>query len=105
EGVDVPRLSVGVYATSAATPLYFAQAVGRFVRARRRGETASICLPSVPQLLGLATEIERERDHVLGAPRDADGLEDALLEAANAEDRASEGLIDEFEWQALASTA
>src|SRR5690606_18723914 len=48
EGVDVPRLSVGVYATSAATPLYFAQAVGRFVRARRRGETASIFLPSVP---------------------------------------------------------
>ncbi|MDQ1556046.1 MAG: hypothetical protein QOI02_1048, partial [Actinomycetota bacterium] len=37
EGVDVPRLAVGVYATSAATPLYFAQAVGRFVRARRRG--------------------------------------------------------------------
>ncbi|MGH3944063.1 MAG: DEAD/DEAH box helicase, partial [Pseudonocardiaceae bacterium] len=32
EGVDVPRLAVGVYATSAATPLYFAQAVGRFVR-------------------------------------------------------------------------
>src|ERR1700712_476347 len=37
EGVDIPRLSVGVYATSAATPLYFAQAIGRFVRARRRG--------------------------------------------------------------------
>jgi superfamily II DNA or RNA helicase len=37
EGVDVPRLAVGVYATSASTPLYFAQAVGRFVRSRRRG--------------------------------------------------------------------
>src|SRR3954447_10010342 len=47
EGVDVPRLSVGVYATSTSTPLFFAQAVGRFVRARRRGETASIFLPSV----------------------------------------------------------
>src|SRR5829696_7910880 len=35
EGVDVPRLAVGVYATSASTPLYFAQAIGRFVRARR----------------------------------------------------------------------
>lgn len=30
EGVDVPRLAVGVYATSASTPLYFAHAVGRF---------------------------------------------------------------------------
>ena len=34
EGVDIPRLAVGVYATSVSTPLYFAQAVGRFVRAR-----------------------------------------------------------------------
>ncbi|WP_426715210.1 DEAD/DEAH box helicase, partial [Campylobacter coli] len=54
EGVDVPRLSVGVYATSTATPLFFAQAVGRFVRARKRGETASVFLPSVPQLMALA---------------------------------------------------
>ena len=45
EGVDVPRLAVGVYATSVSTPLFFAQAVGRFVRARRRGETASVFLP------------------------------------------------------------
>ena len=28
EGVDVPRLCVGVYATSTSTPLFFAQAVG-----------------------------------------------------------------------------
>ena len=41
EGVDIPRLAVGVYATSTATPLFFAQAVGRFVRARARGETSS----------------------------------------------------------------
>ena len=42
EGVDVPRLSVGVYATNASTPLFFAQAIGRFVRARKRGETATV---------------------------------------------------------------
>jgi hypothetical protein len=35
EGVDIPRLAVGVYATSVGTALFFAQAVGRFVRARR----------------------------------------------------------------------
>ena len=34
EGVDIPRLAVGVYATSVSTALFFAQAVGRFVRAR-----------------------------------------------------------------------
>src|ERR1035437_7592885 len=42
EGVDIPRLAVGVYATSIGTALFFAQAVGRFVRVRRRGETASV---------------------------------------------------------------
>ena len=66
EGVDVPRLAVGVYATTTSTNLFFAQAIGRFVRARARGETASIFLPSVPLLLGHASEMEVERDHALG---------------------------------------
>ncbi|GAA4677996.1 DEAD/DEAH box helicase [Nocardioides nanhaiensis] len=66
EGVDVPRLTVGVYATTTSTPLFFAQAIGRFVRARARGESASIFVPSVPRLLGYAGELERQRDHVLG---------------------------------------
>jgi len=83
EGVDVPRLAVGVYATSASTPLYFAQAVGRFVRSRRPGETASVFVPSVPVLLGLASELEAQRDHVLGAPhRAAEQWDDELLAAA-----------------------
>jgi superfamily II DNA or RNA helicase len=84
EGVDVPRLAVGVYATSASTPLYFAQAIGRFVRARRSGETASVFVPSVPVLLELASQMEAQRDHVLGKPhRDKDGWDDELLAAAN----------------------
>jgi superfamily II DNA or RNA helicase len=84
EGVDVPRLAVGVYATSASTPLFFAQAVGRFVRARQPGETASVFLPSVPVLLELASEMEAERDHVLGKPhREKDGWDDELLADAN----------------------
>jgi superfamily II DNA or RNA helicase len=84
EGVDVPRLAVGVYATSASTPLYFAQAIGRFVRSRRKGETASVFLPSVPVLLDLAAQLEAQRDHVLGKPhREKDGLDDDLLADAN----------------------
>jgi superfamily II DNA or RNA helicase len=71
EGVDIPRLAVGVYATSVGTALFFAQAVGRFVRARRRGETASVFLPSIPVLLGYAAELEAERDHVLSRRDDA----------------------------------
>ncbi|MDT0166924.1 DEAD/DEAH box helicase [Actinotalea sp. AC32] len=87
EGVDVPRLAVGVYATSTATPLFFAQAVGRFVRVRRRGETASVFLPSVPQLLALAATLELERDHALDRPTgdDAPAEEDLLLLDANRE--------------------
>ena len=84
EGVDVPRLAVGVYATSASTPLYFAQAIGRFVRSRRKGETASVFLPSVPVLLELASQLEAQRDHVLGKPhRDVEGFDDRLVAQAN----------------------
>jgi superfamily II DNA or RNA helicase len=93
EGVDVPRLTVGVFATSVSTPLYFAQAVGRFVRVRKRGETASIFLPSVPVLLEHAAELEVVRDHVLGRPLGGDdGLDEAALaEAQRARDGADIG--------------
>ncbi|WP_234359511.1 DEAD/DEAH box helicase [Plantactinospora sp. BC1] len=103
EGVDIPRLAVGVYATSASTPLFFAQAIGRFVRARRPGETASVFLPSVPHLLGLASEMEVERDHVLGGPKRGDGLDDDLLERAQRNEQASGELEKRFE--ALSATA
>ncbi|MGH3507324.1 MAG: DEAD/DEAH box helicase, partial [Nocardioidaceae bacterium] len=89
EGVDVPRLAVGVYATTTATPLFFAQAVGRFVRARRRGETATVFLPSVTTLLTHASAMEVERDHVLGRPVRSDddifAAEEQLMAQANAE--------------------
>lgn len=108
EGVDVPRLGVGVYATSAATPLYFAQAIGRFVRTRRRGETASIFLPSVPSLTALAQTLELERDHALDR-EDRDGLEeivldDEALDEANRTESASAD-ADLFDFKALASEA
>ena len=100
EGVDIPRLSVGVYATSASTPLFFAQAVGRFVRVRRTGETASIFLPSVGHLLELASEMEQERDHVLGV-RSRTELDDVA--AAQRAEQASDELTRSFE--ALSATA
>lgn len=106
EGVDVPRLSVGVYATSASTPLYFAQAVGRFVRSRRKGETASIFVPSVPTLMNLAAELERQRDHALDREtKDDQLLDDGLLEQENREEATSDELADEFTWEALESDA
>ena len=107
EGVDVPRLAVGVFATSTSTQLFFAQAVGRFVRARARGETASVFVPSVPTLLGYAAEMEVERDHVLGRRiTDEDDIfaaEQDLLARANADVGASDELLGSFE--ALGSQA
>jgi hypothetical protein len=99
EGVDIPRLAVGVYATTTSTPLFFAQAVGRFVRARARGETASVFLPSVASLLGHASELELERDHVLGRRiTDEDDIFAAERDlAAEAGESASDELVGSFE--------
>jgi superfamily II DNA or RNA helicase len=107
EGVDVPRLMVGVYATSTSTPLFFAQAVGRFVRARRRGETASIFLPSVPLLLRLAGELEEERDHVLGRTVAGDWTEEDVLvaQALRQRDTADQLVEDQLSFEALESEA
>lgn len=109
EGVDVPRLAVGVYATSSSTPLFFAQAIGRFVRSRRRGEVASVFIPNVPALMQLAAELEKERNHVLDGPGSAEEMWDseaALMADAEREDRASSELEEqEFTYQALASDA
>jgi superfamily II DNA or RNA helicase len=104
EGVDIPRLAVGVYATSVSTALFFAQAVGRFVRARQRGETASVFLPSVPVLLSYAAELEAERDHVLRHPSaEDDAEEDLLAEAQRQRDTAD--TFDEPAFQALNASA
>lgn len=74
EGVDVPRLAVGVWATNYRTPLFFAQAVGRFVRSRRKGEVATVFLPAVRPLLALAAELEEQRNHVIAPPKDKEDL-------------------------------
>ena len=108
EGVDVPRLAVGVYATVTTTPLFFAQAVGRFVRARKRGETASVFLPSTTALLALAAELELQRDHVLGRKvTDEDDMfaaeEDMLAREQAAENASAEEQLMPF--QALGSEA
>ena len=67
EGVDIPRLRVGVYATAARTELFFRQVVGRFVR-RTPGagrQMSYLLLPADAKLKRLAAEIEAERRHAL----------------------------------------
>jgi hypothetical protein len=79
EGVDIPRAAVLGFLTSYRTPLFFAQAVGRVVRARSPRENATVFLPAVKPLLRLAAELEEQRDHVVRvsgpATDDLDALE------------------------------
>jgi superfamily II DNA or RNA helicase len=67
EGVDIPRLRVGVYATPARTELFFRQVVGRFVRrtSAPRRQMSFLFLPADPALKALAARVEEERRHAL----------------------------------------
>jgi superfamily II DNA or RNA helicase len=68
EGVDIPRLRVGVYATAARTELFFRQVVGRFIRTTPGGprrQMSYLLMPADPRLKALAHEIEVERRHAL----------------------------------------
>jgi len=67
EGVDIPRMRVGVYATAARTELFFRQVVGRFIRATPgpRRQMSYLLMPADPRLKALAHEIELERRHAL----------------------------------------
>ena len=61
EGVDIPRLRVGVYATTAKTPMIFRQIVGRFVRTGSgSGNESWLFLPAEPVLRAHAAKIEEE---------------------------------------------
>lgn len=68
EGVDIPRLRVGVYATNVSTEMYFRQVVGRFVRMRPELGTpqrAWLYVPKDPALMQYAQEIQAEREHAI----------------------------------------
>jgi len=67
EGVDIPRLRVGVYATTTTTELFFRQAVGRFVRwvPGVKGQKAYLFIPDDPRLRSRAFQIADQRRHSL----------------------------------------
>jgi hypothetical protein len=71
EGVDIPRLRVGVYATATTTELFFRQAVGRFVRWEPsvRNQRAWVYVPDDPRLRLWAAQITQQRRHSLARAR------------------------------------
>lgn len=71
EGVDIPRLAVGVFASRTKTPLFFRQVVGRFVRVRPNEEfNARLFIPALPTLMEHARTIEDELRHQLEVERE-----------------------------------
>lgn len=70
EGVDIPRLRVGVYATNVSTPMAILQAIGRYVRViddmpDLEDQTAYLFFPHAPEFLPTITTVTEERDHYL----------------------------------------
>jgi superfamily II DNA or RNA helicase len=87
EGVDIPRLRLGVFATTTTTELFFRQAVGRFVRhtgGRAVGERAWLFIPDDPRLRTWAASIAEARRHNLQRLRQVEEDEgvDPLADAA-----------------------
>jgi superfamily II DNA or RNA helicase len=78
EGVDIPRLRVGVYATAAKTPMIFRQIVGRFVRTipGRMPEASWVYLPADPVLRTHAAEVESELRRALREREELEGLDE-----------------------------
>ncbi|HLM07550.1 MAG TPA: DEAD/DEAH box helicase family protein [Blastococcus sp.] len=101
EGVDVPRAAVLAWMTSYRTPLFFAQAVGRVVRARSAHESATVFLPAVRPLLSLAASMEEQRNHVMPPPKTENG-DELDLEPLPPKEKDPDGLA---QWEALEADA
>jgi superfamily II DNA or RNA helicase len=68
EGVDIPRLRLGVFATTTSTELFFRQVVGRFVRhtgGPAKRERAWLFIPDDPRLRQYSATIAEQRRHSL----------------------------------------
>ena len=83
EGVDLPRLRVGVYATTTTTELFFRQAVGRIVRwtPGRGSGRAYLFIPDDPRLRHWAESITEVRRHCLTKSAADDVIEPDYTEA------------------------
>lgn len=88
EGVDIPRLRVGVYLTNVKAELFFRQAVGRFVRVLQhlQSQDAFVFIPQDKELVKLAESIQEERDHAL----------DEAKKSANAADQEQTDLFGNY---------
>jgi len=94
EGVDIPRLRVGVFATTTTTELFFRQVVGRFVRwqAGVGRQSAHLFIPDDVRLRSAASDIAADRRHSLRREERADRAGDASDGAGEPVDGSSDGI-------------
>lgn len=108
EGVDIPRLRVGVYGTTILSELFFRQVVGRFVRMIEglEDQSAALYLPFDQRLVAHALSIKEEREHILqeqlqfGDSNQTFGFTQSANEGVNTElksDNLTSIISDEFE--------
>lgn len=98
EGVDVPRLRVGVLATTTTTELFFRQAVGRLVRwTPGTGRQPSFMfIPDDPRLRAWAFQIADQRRHSLRKRERAERPAEPADPAAADDDPAGEAQLSLF---------
>ena len=85
EGVDIPRLRVGVFATTTTTELFFRQAVGRLVRWTAplgRMQPAFLFIPDDVRLRARAHQIADLRRHSLRRSERDDAQAPAVLDSS-----------------------
>lgn len=88
EGVDIPRLRVGVYATPWLTEMFFRQVVGRLVRTKADEDdpTSYLYIPDDERLRSMAETIKEQRDHILDVQADEQlDLFDQVMDGASGE--------------------
>ncbi len=105
EGVDIPRLRLGVFATTTTTELFFRQAVGRFVRhtgGAASDERAWLFIPDDPRLRTWANGIAEQRRHSLARPPQAD--EDHPAQDAEALDEVAQEAEEQLSLFAVLSS-
>jgi superfamily II DNA or RNA helicase len=104
EGVDIPRLRVGVHATTTVTPLFFRQAVGRIARwtPGLASQKAYFFVPDDPRLRHHAQEIASQRRHSINERIEMEAQRESALDDLT---RAVQIEEQPSLFQALSSTA
>ena len=104
EGVDIPRLRVGVHATTTVTPLFFRQAVGRIARwtPGLASQKAYFYVPDDPRLRHHAQNIASQRRHSINERIENEAQRESAVDDLSRAVRVEE---QPSLFQALSSTA